>query len=100
MDKMNHIKALLKKIKEIHHCKATHLGSEDVKETLTGETVWEGVVHIFTTLDHPEAYHIYGWACQNDGQSKDREYITVPAKHPIDTPEKAVHAYIVSQTKN
>ena len=99
MDKMTHIKALLKKIKEIHDCKATHLGSEDVKETLTGETVWEGVVHIFTTLDHPDAYHIYGWACQNYDQSKNMEYIAMLAKHPIDTPQKAVHAYLVSQTK-
>jgi hypothetical protein len=45
-----------------HACTATFVQSVPVKETFEGETVWDGVVHVFTINGHPKARKAYAWS--------------------------------------
>jgi len=46
----------------MHGVEATHFGSEPVHETFRGETVWDGVVEVFTVKGHPKAKLAYAWS--------------------------------------
>jgi hypothetical protein len=45
-----------------HGCKATVFQSVPIKETFGRNTVWEGVVHIFSLTGHPTAKRAYAWS--------------------------------------
>ena len=55
-----------------HGGTATLTGSVPVKETYEGQTVWEGVVHIFNLDDHPSATIAYAWSSPIQGSNKRR----------------------------
>ncbi len=93
---MNERARLQKAIKDLHGCESTHLRSESVRETFQGETVWEGVVEVFTLLDHPKASIAYAWAHETDAGG--RRYVAVLADGPIRTASDAVRASIVAQS--
>lgn len=92
---MNDIEELKKATEAAHGCNATHSESVPVKETFQGETVWEGTVEVFD-IDHDEASQAYAWQFPEDG---DTRYVAILGKSSVDTPSKAVQAYIVSQSK-
>jgi len=60
-----------------------------------GKTVWEGIVFVFDLEDHPQATRAYAWSSPIEGSTK-RRYYAVLGVPPIDSPEKAVRAAIVS----
>ena len=59
-----------------HGGTATLTGSVPVKETYEGQTVWEGVVHVFDLDDHLSATIAYAWTSSIEGSTK-RRYFTV-----------------------
>ena len=69
-----------------------------VKEIFEGETVWEGVVHVFDLEDHPRATRAYAWSSPVDGSNK-RRFYAVLHMGGIRSPLDAVRAAIVAEHK-
>jgi len=90
--------ALINAIKDLHGCKATYREGIEVKEEFKGQTVWEGTVHIYN-VDHPDTDTCYAWSSPIEG-SEQRQYYAVLKIPPVDSPEKAVRASIVSDYKD
>lgn len=88
------IAALARAILNLHGANAVHAESVPVKETFTGETVWEGIVEVFDLPEHP-AGKAYAW--RHEADSGKWRYVAVLHKPPIDTPLKAVQAAVVAE---
>lgn len=88
------IKALQKAILDLHDCKATWVQSVPVKEVFEGEMVWEGIVQVFDLKGHPKAIRCYAWSYELPN-SKKRRFFAVLHQGSINSPEKAVRAFIV-----
>lgn len=67
-----------------------------VHETFEGQTVWEGVVHVF---DIEDGQRCYAWAYPKDDQSGKQRIVTVLHEPPVDSPIAAVQAAIVQETR-
>jgi hypothetical protein len=85
--------AMAKVIAGKEGCPCRYVETVSVLERFKGKTVWEGVVFVFA-LDRPPSEVCYGWV---DPQAK--TLVTVLKRHPVESPETAVRAYIVSQSK-
>jgi hypothetical protein len=82
-------------IQRLHGCESTYIKSVPVHETFEGQTVWEGVVHVFRLERHPTASWAYAWAeLLNDVTGKQR-FVAVLHEGPVHSPETAVQASIV-----
>lgn len=92
------IKPLQKAILDLHGCKSTWVESVPVKEVFEGETAWEGVVQVFDLAGHPTATRCYAWSHSLDN-SKKRRFFAVLHQGPVDSPQKAVKAAIVSEAR-
>jgi len=97
-NKKTPINTLIQAIYNLHNCDATWIESVPIKETFKGYTVWEGAVQVFDLIDHPTAKRCYAWSYEKEG-SKKRKYIAVLHQGPVDSPQKAVQAAIVSEYK-
>lgn len=86
--------ALQKAILDLHGAHAEHVESVPIVERFNGETVWDGVVEVFSLTDHP-AGTAYAW--RHEGDSGGWRYVAVLHKPPVDTPQKAVQAAIVAE---
>ena len=73
----------------------THRESVPVVETFRGQTVWEGVVEVFTVAKPPPAT-AYGWAV--DGETEP-QYVTVKGEPPVDSPLAAVRVWLVAESR-
>lgn len=87
---------LQKAVEKLHNCKSNQIESIPVKETFQGQTVWEGIVEVFELIDHPTAKKCYAWSYIEE-KSKKKKFIAVLHQKPVDSPQKAVQAYIVSE---
>jgi hypothetical protein len=96
--KQTNIKDLKRAIETLHNCTATHKEDVMIEEHFGIDTVWEGTVSIFNLKSHPTATKCYAWSSPIEGSSK-RKYYTVLNLPPIDSPEKAVRASIISDYK-
>jgi hypothetical protein len=92
---MTYIEAIQDAIRKTHGCSSRHIESISVHEVFRGETVWEGMVEVFALEGHRTARRCYAWGYQND--SGHGEYVAVLQVPPVDSPQKAVEAYILSQ---
>jgi hypothetical protein len=87
----------LKEAIEVQHGgKATLAQSVPVLETFGGQTVWEGVVHVFDLAGHPKATRAYAWSSPIEGSTK-RRFFAVLHIPPIVSPLDAVRAAIVAE---
>ena len=75
--------------------KVAHLESVPVIETFRGQTVWEGMVEVFS-LASPPPDRAYGWAVEGEGSP---QYVAVLGTPPIDSPLAAVRAWLVSEMR-
>lgn len=84
-----------------HGGTATLLQSVPVTESFKGQTVWEGIVHVFDLAGHPKAPRAYAWPSPVEGSFKSR-FFAVLQVPPINTPQDAVPVAIVAKqrTKN
>jgi hypothetical protein len=90
------IDTLREAIRSFHGCEATWVESVPVEETIEGQTVWEGVVHIFHLHGHPTATLCYTWSYAIDDSEK-RRFVAVLHQGPVDSPQAAVRAAIVEE---
>ncbi|MCI4680245.1 hypothetical protein K9U39_03755 [Rhodoblastus acidophilus] len=81
-----------------HGGTAIHVQSVPVKETFSGQTVWEGVVHVFDLADNPKATRAYAWSSPIEGSDK-RRFFTVLHMGGIRSPADAVRAAIVAEAR-
>jgi hypothetical protein len=92
---MNDLGKLKKTILDLHGCNSTHVVSVAVHETFEGKSVWQGVVEIFSLINHPKAKKAYAWSYKNDaGELRQVAVLGVP---PINSAYDAVRAYIVAE---
>jgi hypothetical protein len=80
----------------MHGGSATLAQSVPVRETFQGQTVWEGVVHVFDLAGHPTATRAYAWSSPIEGSDK-RRFFAVLQTDRINSPAGAVRAAIVAE---
>jgi hypothetical protein len=85
--------AMAKVIAEKEGCPCKYVETVSVVERFKGKTVWEGIVFVFA-LDRPPSEVCYGWV---DPQAE--TLVTVLKRPPVESPETAVRAYIISKHK-
>lgn len=81
-------------VQNMHGGTAMFAQSVPVRETFQGQTVWEGVVHVFDLAGHP-ATRAYAWSFPAEGSDKPR-YVAVLHTDRINSPLEAVRAAIVA----
>ena len=89
---------LKKAIRNLHGCDSTWTGAGRVKETFEGETVWEGLVQVFSLIDHPKAKRCYAWSHAID-DSTERRFVAVLHQEPVTSPAAAVRTDIIQQAR-
>lgn len=88
-----------KAIFDLHGCKSKWIESVPVKEVFQDQTVWEGIVEVFELIGHPKAKKCYAWSYIVDESGK-RKFIAVLHEGPVDSPQSAVRALIISEFKD
>jgi hypothetical protein len=84
---------------KLHNCDADYVETVPVVEEFQGETIFQGDVEVFDIRGHPKATRGYGWGyVTTDGGG--RRYFTVLELPPVDSPQTAVKAAIMSEIKN
>lgn len=78
--------------------KAVLVSAEPVKEVFNGQTVWEGVVHVFDLEGHPRATRAYAWSSPIEGTER-RTFYAVLHLGGIRSPLDAVRAAIVAERR-
>lgn len=91
---MTYIEELREAIRKLHRVDATHEESIPVRETFRGETVWEGMVEVFTLHGHDKAPKVYAWSHQTDDPAKPVRHVTVLHIAPVLSAAMAVRAAI------
>jgi hypothetical protein len=81
-----------------HGGKARLVAIERVKEVFDGQTVWDGVVHVFNLNGHPRATRAYAWSSPVEDSNK-RRFYAVLHLGGIRSPLDAVRAAIVAERK-
>ena len=89
-----YLQALQDAIRNTHGCASRHTGTVAVEEAFQGKIVWQGDVEVFDLIAHPRARQGYAWGFQ-DGAGK-WQYVAVLQVPPVDSPRKAVQAYILA----
>ena len=74
-------------------CPATHIDSGHVVEGMGDVRVWEGIVEVFELQDHPQAKRAFAWQYFDNDEP---QYTVVLETGPVDSPNAAVRAAIVS----
>ena len=90
------ISALVDALQNQHCGQAIFTQSVPIKETHNGQTVWEGVVHVFDLADNPKAARAYAWSSPIEGSTK-RRFFAVLHMGAIKSPADAVRAAIVAE---
>src|SRR3954447_9369007 len=84
-------------IERMHGGTATLARSVPVKESFQGQTVWEGVVHVFDLAGHPTATRAYAWPFPAEGN--EHRIAAVLNTDRINSPIEAVRAAIVAENR-
>lgn len=86
-------------VEGMHHCRAHLTQSVPVAEAFNGQSVWDGVVHVFDLEGHPTASRAYAWSSPVEGSDR-RKFFAVLHVPPIVSPVDAVRAAIVADHKD
>src|SRR5467141_3388535 len=97
---VDYIAELQAAILNLHGCNAVHVKTVPVTEVFQGETVWQGEVEVFEIRGHPKAKRCYAWGHVSGDDDQGRRYVTVLELPPVDSPQTAVKAGIMSEIKN
>ena len=89
---------LIQVVETQHDCAATFVQSVPVREAFDGQTVWDGIVHVFEVTGHPEATKCYAWSSPVESSSK-RCFYAVLELPPVQSALDAVRAAIVAEHK-
>ena len=85
-------------VERLHDCTASFIEEVIVVEKFRDKTVWNGTVSVFDLEGHQKAIRAYAWSSSIEGSTK-RRYYAILHISPIDSPEKAVRASIVHDSK-
>ncbi|MBS0469634.1 MAG: hypothetical protein JSR60_01090 [Proteobacteria bacterium] len=89
---------LKKAVESQHGGTATFVQAVPVHEVHEGETVWDGVVHVFDLKDAPSgAMRAYAWSYELGDWR--RRFFAVLHTGPIASPRDAVKAAIVAEAR-
>lgn len=94
----NDIQGLIKAIQKAHGCKAIHSASIPIQETFKGRIVWQGIVEEFI-IQHNQTERCYGWIVPSNKEDAETRYVTILGLPPIDSPRKAVQAFIAFEIR-
>jgi hypothetical protein len=97
---MDYIEELQAALLNLHGVTASYVETVPVEETFQGETVWQGEVEVFDIRGHPKATRAYAWGHVSGDDDQGRRYVTVLELPPVDSPETAVKAAVMSEIKN
>lgn len=86
-------------INHMHKADSRWLESVPVHEMFRGQTVWKGVVEVFDLIGHPKAKRAYAWSHKAGKDDSDERFVAVLEIPPIVSPETAVMAAIVSESR-
>ena len=84
---------------KLHGCDAIYVETVPVVEEFQGETIWQGDVEVFDIRGHPKAKRGYGWGYAAGEGDQARRYFVVLELPPVDSPQAAVKAAIMSEIK-
>lgn len=97
---MDYIAELQAVILNLHGCESKYLETVPVTEEFQGETIWQGEVEVFELKGHPKAKRCYAWGHATGENDQARRYVAVLELPPVDSPQTAVKAGIMSEIKN
>lgn len=95
----DYIGELIAVFTKLHNCDAEYVETVPVVEEFQGETIWQGDVEVFDIRGHPKATRGYGWGYTTT-EGSGRRYFTVLELPPVDSPQTAVKAAIMSEIQN
>ena len=95
---MSYIEELQEVIRKLHGVESTHRESVPVKEVFDGETVWEGIVEVFTCTATP-SQSAYAWTHATDDPGTPKRSVTVLHVPPAVSPVTAVRVAIMQELK-
>lgn len=99
MANKEYIERLQMVIHQLHGCGSQHVETVPVHEVFRGQTVWQGDVEVFALTNHPKALRCFAWShCDGKGDEGER-FVAVLEIPPVESPETAVRASIVSDAK-
>lgn len=90
---------LRRTVESIHSCRATLTQTVPVRELVHGQSVWEGVVHVFDLEGHYHANRAFACSSPIEGSEK-RRFFAVLQLGAIKEPVDAVRAAIVTERRN
>lgn len=96
---MSYIESLERAIEKAHGVKCAYLETIPVKEIFNGKVVWEGEVEVFSLKDHPKSKKCYAWSHLIGDKDQNKRFVTVLEIPPVNSPETAVRASIISEYK-
>jgi hypothetical protein len=95
----DYILQLAQAIKRLYGCKATHVETVPVVEEFQGKVIWQGEVEVFN-VNHRQAKRAYAWAHDDGETGKRKNVVAVLEVPPVNSPQTAVQAAIMSEIKN
>jgi hypothetical protein len=95
----DYILQLIQVIKRLYGCKATHVETVPVVEEFQGKVIWQGEVEVFN-VRHRQAKRAYAWAHDDVEEGKGKKFVAVLELPPVNSPQTAVKAAIMSEIKN
>ena len=96
----DYIARLQQAIRDLHGCESQYLETVPVKEMFQGKIVWQGDVEVFQIRGHPKAKRAFAWSHVAGANDQQTRYITVLELPPVDSPQAAVKAAIMSEIKD
>jgi hypothetical protein len=96
---MTYIEELKEVIRKLHGVESQHITSVPVKEVFNGQTVWDGIVEVFTLHGHPKANTAYAWTHATDDPEKPKRSVTVLHIPPAVSPLSAVRLAIAQELR-
>jgi hypothetical protein len=97
---MSYIDDLKDIIHNLHGAEATHRESVPIKEVFNGETVWDGIVEVFTLRGHPKTDTAYAWSHDTDDPENPKRHVTVLHLGPVTSAAAAVRAAIIQEYRS
>jgi len=82
-------------VEGLHGCQATFVEESDVVSRHGKKIIWQGRVALFSLQGHPTSLECYAWSEPTKGSDK-RRFFAVLKAPPVDSPEAAVRASIMS----
>jgi hypothetical protein len=94
-----YIERLKMVIWQLHKCDCAWVESVLVEEVFRGQTIWQGIVEVFTLSGHPKAKKAYAWSHVAWKDDKDERFVAVLEIPPVKSPQSAVQVAIAAEVK-